>query len=324
MGPEERPEYGAGTGHGRHRGAAWSLPLVALISIMMLLPMTSGSGARPPYQGSWSGAFGLHGNGCGSATLPARANFSLSTGRGGLGILSTQARGCPPALGGQGWAQANSFLVLWVNVTAPNGRHTMIADLNDSWNLRGRISTGAGCPAPAPFGSNYSYAPPNSTYAYWENVTGALSSCQVRALAYASAFVELVDETNATVFNPSSRGCPVTCDFFRLGLGNESTTGWEFYNYTYYRSGTWTYDAGVSSFNASSATPRTSYHAAGSTPMSIYFNDTFARSHHYVLEIYLHAHADAWANGWTHGRAGVVASFGGRSDGLWLTGVSFR
>ncbi len=276
---------------------------------------------HPPYKGAYTGYQNVQTTQCAKAKFLAPTSFSMKTGKGGLGSSATSAKYC-----GTGFANTGSYfqgyvdpqLDLAIGAPLPGGSHSVQLSLDLVATISGHIAPLGKCPAAKPYSSGFSFSGGSGT-TYYYNQSGVQSVCTVEA----SAFVYLEEAVLADLTNGSTTymsGCSSTFCFNTL-LDN--------YTYAtnesgYYRDSdtTCTSSSGCSttwyngSLNYTYAPPSLSYSGTDTISTTLYFNGTFAKAHHYAIELDFIGSSGSDVEGYPRGSAATTMNIETLGNGL--------
>lgn len=297
--------------------------------LLALSPLAGATGLRSPYHGTLVVGHGSSVFGCSSAraTHPA---WSMATGKGTLGTQTAVSRTCPRSIPGaysDSAAEATGALHLGIKIKVPGGIHTVNPTFSLTWNVTNSLSNGRGCPAPKPFNESSSNAPPNAKSAYWDNATGAVSTCSSYTYLVSYFEVTLGDLTNGTGIVPtSSPKCGVNltideCTPFYSYLYSFNRTGWEFYNDTTYSKGVWHYSSGVTSYNSSLTSATLAFTNSSTELLTPDFTYDFSATHRYELYAVFEVGVSTYVSDWIGGIAAATDNFGTSGNGVVLKNI---
>jgi hypothetical protein len=298
----------------------------AVALLMVLSPFAVGATYHAPYTGvvtkggysSWSGC----------QTNKGSLTFSLKTGI-ATGSGASTAKTCLKSLGQVGKSSSAynepSFQAA-INFKAPSGFHHVSANWAINAVLKGSELSSGVCPTPAKF--NYMYTGHYGSYYYWDNYTGANQYCAAFAQVYGYIYSYISDLTTGQNANYTS-----------VSIGDSyiqtyNSTYWECYNDTTWNGTAYTHYKGCYGYNTTTQTSAyiggvyypswsgpTSFNNTTSMAKSMFFNNTYFGTHHYILYVNLYMSSSDTADGWSHAVASSSFNLLGPANGVKLASI---
>lgn len=272
-----------------------TLSVVALM--MMIAPTALGATFHAPYTGLVTANDYASHYGC--ASERGTLGFALATGI-SSGSASASAKSCPKVLGQTGaYSNANNepSIDASVKVKLPTGVHHVAVNWAINAAIKGSEAFGA-CPPPTHFKDTYTYH--YGSYYSWDNSTGASGYCSAETSVYGDLYAYLQDVTTGQTYNGTYHSI---ADSY---MESYNDSYWECTNDTIWNGTAYSYSHGCYGYNStlktyaylngvyySSWTGATIFNNTTSSVFTMYSNQTFVGTHHYILffEIYIEAYA---------------------------------
>jgi len=302
---EKGTRLGRTFGHraGRFLSVATGGTVGAVALLMVLSPLAIGSTLHAPYtgvvvKGDYSGV-----NGC--ATGKGSLSLSLKTGI-ATGTGASTAKTCPKSLGQVGKyssAYNEPNVQAGINFRIPSGFHHVSANWAIHAALKGSEARAGACPPAPRFTSAYAYH--YGSYYYWYNSTGQSQYCSADASVYGSLYAYVQDLTTGQTYNSSYRS------LFDSYMDTYNQTYWDCYNDTTWNGTGYTYYHGCYGYNTTTHTSAylngvyysmwtgpTSFNNSTSMAFSMYANQTWVGTHHYMLYVQIYMESAASVETW--------------------------
>jgi hypothetical protein len=275
----------------------------AVALLMVLSPFAVGATFHAPYTGVVSKGGYASWNGC--ETNKGSLTFSLKTGI-ATGSAATTAKTCLKSLGQVGKyssAYNSPSFQAAINFKVPSGSHHVSANWAINAAVKGSELTSGICPNPARTSSSYFYH--YGSYYYWYNNTGANQFCSADASVYAYVYAYVQDLTSGQQLNFTY------AQVFDNYMDTYNQTYWNCYNDTVWNGTAYSYSHGCYGYNTttrtsaylngvyySSWTGPTSFNNTTSMAKSMYFNNTYFGTHHYILVVQFYLDSAASVETW--------------------------
>lgn len=299
---------------------------VSAIALMVLVsPLALGVSHTAPYTGVVAKSDYSDTSGC--ATDHGTLGFALSTGI-AAGTSAATAKTCTKHLGAVGTSSDGynePGVQAAINLRLPTGYHHVA----ENWAVNAAAKGAEVSTSPCPTAPHYrnSYAFHYGSYYYWDNSTGQNQYCSSDASVYSYMYSYIEDLTTGQTYNYTYN------QVFDTYMDTYNSTYWDCYNDTVWNGTAYSYYSGCYGYNRttttyayingvyySSWTGPTNFNNTTSQAVTMYANNTWAGTHHYILYVEFYIDASAYVQTW-HAAASASVNMATGGNGAHLVKI---